>query len=83
MKLDLNKLKESVGAAVYSQPNLRADVDLSSHPYNWVPATDFSQVFNYKDIRPEGVKDVLEAWPWIEKEANWAWEFGSGKPLYR
>ena len=30
-----------------------------------------------------GAKSVSEVWHLVEKETNYTWEFGSGKPLYK
>ena len=48
-----------------------------------MPATDFSDVFNYVDLRESGVESVDDVWQVVEKETNYTWQFGSGKPLYR
>ena len=40
----------------------RTDADLSVTPALWVPATDFSDVFNYVDLRESGVKSVADVW---------------------
>ena len=48
--LDISVWEESVQHCVYTEPQLRADVDTTSSPPCWLPATDFSQVFSFQDL---------------------------------
>ena len=68
---------------MYNEPHLRTDADLSVNPALWVPATDFSDVFQFMDLRESGVKNVQDAWYMVEEQTNYTWQFGSGKPLYK
>jgi len=81
--IDIDLFKQAVFGLVYNEPHLRTDADLTVTPALWVPATDFSDLFRFKDLREEGIKSVKEAWSHVEGEANSTWQFGSGKPLYR
>ena len=57
--LDLSVWELSVQHLIYTEPQLRADVDTTSSPPCWLPATDFSQVFSFQDLshfRSERVK---------------------------
>ena len=83
-QIDLHLWEESVRATVYRQPHLRTDINLGE-VHHWVPATDFSQVFSYQDLRggKYGNGSIGGVWSLVESEANRAWQYGSGKPLYR
>jgi len=81
--MDVDMFKKAVFALMYNEPHLRTDADLSVTPALWVPATDFSDAFHYEDLRESGVKSVADAWHLVEKETNYTWELGSGKPLYK
>jgi len=81
--IDVDMFKKAVFAMVYNEPHLRTDADLSVTPALWVPATDFSDLFHYEDVRDSGAKCVADVWHLIEKETNYTWQFGSGRPLYK
>jgi len=79
----LAKWEIGVKNLVYREPNLRTDVDLTSDPVSWTPATDFSEIFCFKDCRDLGYSTLRDAWSLAEDEANKPWNYGSGKPLFR
>jgi len=81
--IDVNMFKKAVFTLMYNEPHLRTDADLSVTPALWVPATDFSEAFHYEDLRDSGAKSVSDVWSLVEKETNYTWQFGSGKPLYK
>jgi len=82
-EIDLAKWEIGVQNLVYREPNLRTDVDLTSDPVSWTPATDFSEIFCFKDCRDLGYSTLRDAWSLAEDEANKPWNYGSGKPLFR
>ena len=81
--IDVDKWEAGVRNVVFREPNLRTDVDLKSDPVSWTPATDFSQVFSFRDVRDQGRSSLDDVWSIVEEEANRPWEYGSGKPLFR
>ena len=91
--IDPDLFQQAVLAVIYNEPHLRADVNLKISPATWVAATDFSQVFRYVDLRWESVEDTAtvmdgmdgmrDVWELVEEEANFPWQMGSGRPLYR
>ena len=84
-EIDLALWEEALRLTVHHEPHLRTDVDLISKPVSWIPATDFSTVFMFDDLRGSkaGESGVSGVWPLVEEEVNAAWDFGSGRPLYR
>ena len=48
--IDVDKWEAGVRNVVFREPNLRTDVDLKSDPVSWTPATDFSQVYFFRDV---------------------------------
>jgi len=70
---------------VHHEPHLRTDVDLGVDPPVWIPATDFTQVFTFRDLRdqPEGLGSVDGVWQLLQEQANHPWDYGAGQPLYR
>jgi len=67
---------------VETEPNLRADISLSELP-SWVPATDFTQIFSYRDCSHQGYSSLEDVWHLVEEESNTPWDYGSGRPLFR
>ena len=61
-EIDVDKFRKAVFTLMYNEPHLRTDADLSVTPALWVPATDFSDVFNYVDLREAGVSSVADVW---------------------
>ena len=82
-EIDVGQFEQAVNATVHNEPHLRAGVNLKSIPESWTPATDFSEVFTFKDVTGDGFKDVGDVWPLVLDEVNRPWSYGSGKPLYR
>merc|ERR1712223_1581921 len=81
--MDVDMFRKAVFSLMYNEPHLRTDVDLDATPALWIPATDFSEVFHFEDLRESGAKNVADIWHVVEKETNHQWQFGSGKPLYK
>ena len=79
----MDKWEEGVRIVVFREPNLRTDVDLKADPVCWTPASDFSQVFTFRDVREQGFSSLDDVWSIVEDEANKPWNYGSGKPLFR
>ena len=48
--LDVSVWELSVEHLVYTEPQLRADVETASSTPCWVPATDFSQIFSFQEL---------------------------------
>jgi len=82
-EIEVGMFEQAVRATVHNEPHLRADVDLKSTPEKWTRASDFSEVFTFKDVTGDGFKDVGDVWPLVLDEVNRPWSYGSGKPLYR
>ena len=82
-QIDVIKWEQCVRNIVYREPNLRTDVDTTCDQARWTPATDFSEVFRYRDMRGEGCVTMQDVWHVVEEEANKPWQYGSGKPLFR
>jgi len=82
-EINLEQFEQAVMATVHNEPHLRADVDLKGKPEKWTRATDFTEIFTFKDVTGEGYKDVGDVWHLVEDEVNRPWNYGSGKPLYR
>ena len=81
--MDVDMFRKAVFSLMYNEPHLRTDVDLDATPALWIPATDFSEVFHYEDLRESGAKSVADVWHVVEKETNHQFKFGIGKPLYK
>jgi len=81
--IDVALFEQAVKATIHNEPHLRADVDFSGTPVCWTPATDFSEVFLFKDVTGFGYSDVGDVWCLALDEVNKPWSYGSGKPLYR
>merc|ERR1712223_243533 len=81
--MDVDMFRKAVFSLMYNEPHLRTDVDLDATPALWIPATDFSEVFHFEDLRESGAKSVADVWHVVEKETNHQFKFGSGKPLYK
>ena len=64
-EIDVGQFEQAVNATVHNEPHLRADVNLKSIPESWTPATDFSEVFSFKDVTGDGFKDVGDVWPLV------------------
>ena len=56
-----HEFEEAVKATVYNEPHLRADVNLKTE--SWVPATNFNELFSFKDLTENGYKTVGDIWP--------------------
>jgi len=82
-EIDVVLFEQAVRATVHNEPHLRADVDLDTTPECWVPASDFSEVFLFRDVTELGYSDVGDVWSLAQDEVNKPWSYGSGKPLFR
>ena len=81
--IDVVLFEQAVRATVHNEPHLRADVDLGTTPECWAPATDFSEVFLFRDVTQLGYSGVGDVWSLAQEEVNKPWSYGSGKPLFR
>jgi len=81
--IDTEHFTTAVRATIYNEPHLRADVDLTTNPATWCPATDFGSVFEFRDLRESGAVDVEGVRDLADEEVNAPWQYSSGKPLYR
>lgn len=84
-QIDLGLWVEALRLTVHQEPHLRTDVNLGIDPPVWIPASDFTQVFTFRDLRDqaEGFGGVAGVWQLLEDQANHPWDYGSGHPLYR
>jgi len=79
-QIDLDFWQEALRLTVHHEPHLRTDVDLGVDPPVWIPATDFTQVFTFRDLREqaEGTGGVDGVWQLLEEQANHPWDYGAG-----
>ena len=71
-EINVAKFEQAVKATVYNEPHLRADVNLKTE--SWVPATNFNELFSFKDLTENGYKTVGDIWPMVLADGSRPWE---------